>query len=187
MRARVPAIVAAATMLVACEGYSSHHAADALAFAGAAGALAIASNAASSHDEASLPHDGPLEEEDAAEYVLRRINEIRVDANVPPLVLDASLTDYAEEGSDQLARDHRVNGHLHDDPRVARCGEAQGDPAGWPPAPLKEQIDEILETMVREGEGGAGHDNLVAHDWRFLGVGVASPDARLYFTLDFTP
>jgi hypothetical protein len=80
-----------------------------------------------------------------------------------------------------------VNGHLHDDPRIAMCGEAQGDPAGWPPAALKEQIDEILDTMMREGPGGPGHDNLLAREWRFLGVGIASPDARLYFTLDFTP
>jgi uncharacterized protein YkwD len=187
MRARLLASVAAAASLLACEGYSSHHAADALAFAGAAGALALASNAASSRYETSASRDDTLEEDDAAEYVLHRINDIRVDANVPPLVLDANLSDYAEEGSDQLARDHRVNGHLRDDPRVAQCGEAQGDPTGWPPGALKEQIDEILDAMMREGAGGAGHDNLLAREWRFLGVGIASPDARLYFTLDFVP
>jgi CheY-like chemotaxis protein len=186
-RAPVLALVALAATLLGCDGYSSHHAADALAFAGAAGALAVASNALSSRYESSFPQDDTLEEDDAAEYVLHRINDIRVDANVPPLVLDADLSDYAEEGSDQLARDHRVNGHLRDDPRIQRCGEAQGDPAGWPPASLKEQIDEILDTMMREGPGGSGHDNLVAREWRFLGVGIASPDARLYFTLDFVP
>jgi hypothetical protein len=166
MRARLLASVAAAASLLACEGYSSHHAADALAFAGAAGALALASNAASSRYETSASRDDTLEEDDAAEYVLHRINDIRVD---------------------QLARDHRVNGHLRDDPRVAQCGEAQGDPTGWPPGALKEQIDEILDAMMREGAGGAGHDNLLAREWRFLGVGIASPDARLYFTLDFVP
>jgi Cysteine-rich secretory protein family len=187
MRAPLLAFVALSTMVTACEGYSSHHAADALAFAGAAGALAIASNAASSRYESSASSNDTLEEEDAPAYVLRRINDFRTDANVPPLVLDANLGDYAEEGSDQLARDHRVNGHLHDDPRVAQCGEAQGDPTGWPPGALKEQIDEILDTMIREGAGGAGHDNLLAREWRFLGVGIASPDARLYLTLDFVP
>jgi len=189
MRGSVLASVAIAAMLVGCEGYSSHHAADALAFAGAAGALAVASNASNASWARYGPsvHEDALEEEDAPAYVLHRINEIRVGANVPPLVLDADLSDYAEEGSDQLARDHRVNGHLRDDPRVAQCGEAQGDPTGWPPGALKEQIDEILGTMMREGPGGSGHDNLIARDWRFLGVGIASPDARLYFTLDFVP
>jgi uncharacterized protein YkwD len=136
------------------------------------------------------------------EHTLARLNEYRASVNSAPLVLDDRLNDFAQEGSEQLARDHVPHMHFNEavlagtlftsDGFEDTAGENQGDPFGWPPAAsVEEQIDEILEAMFEEGPGiGPLHGhyrNMVNPEFRRVGVGLHLDDAgRLYFTNDFS-
>jgi len=87
----------------------------------------------------------------------------------------------------ELAQDHRPNQHmaLHASELHTATAEVQGAPDGSPPGLLQDRIGEILLRMTGEGRGGVHHDAMLRPEWRKLGVGIASPDGRLYFTVDF--
>jgi len=119
-------------------------------------------------------------------YTLHYINGVRRLNGVGPLDLDESLNAFAQAGSVQLSRDHRLHQHMVDQEQdCGACAENQGSPTGWRSAPLQEQIAEILGDMMREGPGGGHHDNLLRPEARKLGVGIVNPGGRMYFTIDF--
>jgi hypothetical protein len=124
---------------------------------------------------------------EAREYTLEYINGVRRLNGVGPLVLDADLTAFAQAGSVELSEDHRIHQHIVDHRLElgTACAENQGDPSGWRPARLEDQIAEILGGMMREGPGGGHHDNILRPEWRRLGVGIVNPGGRMYFTTDF--
>jgi uncharacterized protein YkwD len=144
----------------------------------------------------ALPAPGPPEADGAGDmtlgearsHVLAYINGMRSLHGVGLLERDDALTAFAQEGSEQVARDHRGHGHLvdrRDD--CPGCGENQSDARGWRPGPLARQLDEVLELMMAEGPGGGHHDNLLDPRWTRLGVGVANPGGEMYLTIDFAP
>jgi hypothetical protein len=102
--------------------------------------------------------------------------------------LDDALDDFAREGSEQLARDHRPHGHFRENAaRCIDCGECQGAPEGWRQEPVAVQVDEILAGMMAEGPGGGHHDALLSPRWTRMGVGITNPGGVMYFTIDFAP
>ena len=124
---------------------------------------------------------------DARDYTLRYINGVRRLNGAGPLRLDDALNEFAQAASEELAHDHRPHQHFleHHGELGVVAGENQGSPEGWPPAPLEDQIGEILGAMMREGHGGAHHDAMLSPDWTMLGVGIVGPGERMYFTTDF--
>lgn len=188
---------------------------EALAFAAVAGATQVAQSAIAENarhatprpqpcgDEgqytcyysvaiAPSPTDGPepaadMTEDEAREYTLEYINGVRRLNGAGPIVLDAELTAFAQAGSVELSQDHRIHQHMadHGSELGTRCAENQGDPNGWRPARLEDQIAEILGGMMREGPGGGHHDNILRPEWRRLGVGIVNHGGRMYFTTDF--
>jgi uncharacterized protein YkwD len=142
---------------------------------------------------------GPIQEDDRAgvedmtlaqarSHTLMYINGMRSLRGIALVELDDTLNAFAQEGSEQLARDHRPHGHLVDQrAQCPGCGENQGDPNGWRPAPVSKQIDEMLGGMMAEGPRGGHHDVLLYPRWGRLGVGIVNPGGRVYFTTDFAP
>jgi uncharacterized protein YkwD len=125
---------------------------------------------------------------EARRHTLVYINGIRSLQHLPLLELDDALTEFAQEGSEQVAKDHRAHGHFHDKgAECPGCGENQSGEAGWRVEPVGKQIDEILALMMAEGPGGGHHDNLLSPRWRHLGVGITNPGGEMYLTTDFAP
>jgi uncharacterized protein YkwD len=140
----------------------------------------------STGDPPAFPPDPAMDYEEARDYVLGYVNGVRKLNGVGPLVRDESLDAFAQAGSDELAQDHRPNQHmaLHASELHTATAEVQGAPDGSPPGLLQDRIGEILLRMTGEGPGGVHHDAMLRPEWRKLGVGIASPDGRVYFTVD---
>jgi uncharacterized protein YkwD len=125
---------------------------------------------------------------EARSHALMYVNGMRSLNGVGLVELDDALTAFAQEGSEQLARDHKPHGHIEarrDDCRS--CSENQGDPNGWRAGPVDKQIDEIIAGFMAEGPGGGHHDNMLDRRWSRLGVGIANAGETMYFTIDFAP
>ena len=128
--------------------------------------------------------------DDARQYNLERINALRAQTGAPALHLDDALDAFAQAGSVLLSQDHQPHANFSANYATCGCGveaENQGDPSGWPVAPIHDQIDQILDLMMSEGPGGGHHDNIVNPQSTRLGVGIVNPGATLYFTNDFGP
>jgi uncharacterized protein YkwD len=126
---------------------------------------------------------------DARDYVLGYVNGVRKLNGSPPLERAVALDDFAEEGSEELAQDHRPGKHWGDRAQELgiRSAEVQGSPAGEAPGALQDQLAAVLLQMTGEGAGGMHHDLLLRPEWRKLGVGIVrTDDQRTYFTVDFT-
>jgi hypothetical protein len=126
--------------------------------------------------------------QDARQYTLQYINGVRRLNGAGPLVLDDNLTAFAQAGSEELADDHQPHQHFREHASelgFGALGENQGDPQGWRPEELEDQIGDMLGAMMREGVGGAHRDTLLAAQWTRLGVGIVNPGQRMYFTTDF--
>jgi uncharacterized protein YkwD len=126
--------------------------------------------------------------DDARLYNLTRINALRAAHGRGPLALDKTLDDFAQAASTELSIDHA--GHQYFIGHASTCGcgalaENQGDPSGWNPAPVHQQIDQILSTMMAEGAGGGHYQNILLANATKLGVGIVNPGGVLFFTNDF--
>jgi hypothetical protein len=123
--------------------------------------------------------------DEARDRVLAMINVVRAANHSAPLGMDSALTAFAQDGAEQLARDHRAHGHIAD--QVASCpgcGEVQSSADGFPPAAATQQIDGILQAMVREGPGGTNYEALVDPRWHWLGIGIVNDEGPMYLTVD---
>lgn len=137
---------------------------------------------------------------DFEKYNLDRINQLRAQAGLQPLVLDAQLTQFAREGSAQLMRDHVPHGHFAQSGSSmwkqgfnGAAAENQGSNTGWPrlaqdpTSNEKQQIDQILSMMMREGPGGGHHDNILNPKMKRMGIGlVEDSEGKLWMTNDFS-
>jgi uncharacterized protein YkwD len=134
------------------------------------------------------------------QYNLDRINQLRAQAGVQPLVLDPQITTFAREGTAQLMRDHVPHAHFAQAGNAmwhegfnGGAAENQGANTGWPRASNdpsdneKRQIDQILASMMKEGPGGGHHDNMLNPKMKRFGVGLAEDsEGKLYLTNDFS-
>jgi uncharacterized protein YkwD len=137
---------------------------------------------------AETPGEDDMTLEEARSHVLTYINGLRSLNGVGLLERDDDLTEFAQEGSEQLARDHRMHGHIDDHGADCRsCGENQSSPNGWRTGPVGRQVDEVIELMVAEGPGGGHRDNFLDARWTRLGVGIVNPGGPMYLTMDFAP
>jgi hypothetical protein len=129
-----------------------------------------------------------MSDDEARDYVLGYVNGVRKLNGVARAERDASLEAFAQAGSEELAHNHRLNGHIAEHGRELQvpAGEVQGSPDGAPPGPLQDRLGEILLGIMAEGAGGLHHDTLLRPEWRKLGVGIVSREGRLYFTADFS-
>lgn len=125
---------------------------------------------------------------EARDYVLGYVNGVRKLNAAGPLVRDDALDAFAQAGSEQLAQDHKPNGHMIEHARELQAAsvENQGSPDGSRPGPLQDQIAAILLGMMAEGAGGMHHDAMLRPEWRKLGVGIVQRGGRMYFTVDFS-
>ncbi len=125
-------------------------------------------------------------------YNLNRLNAYRAQKGAPALVLDAQLTAFALQGSQQLLRDHVAHNHfktsnIWSSGFARNAAENQGDAHGWPARPVDTSIDQILQMMMNEGPGGGHHDNILNPAFRRVGIGLLKDEhGRLYFTNDFS-
>jgi uncharacterized protein YkwD len=134
----------------------------------------------------------PGEEEmtlnEARSHVLTYVNGLRSLNGVGLLELDDGLTEFAQDGCEQLARDHRPHGHITDHRgECPSCGENQSGANGWRSGPVGRQVDEVIELMMAEGPGGGHRDNMLDARWGHLGVGIVNPGGPMYLTMDFAP
>jgi len=126
------------------------------------------------------------------------LNMYRAQQSPPaaPLALDAQLSSFAADGSQQL---HDTNvphqhfkaasssgaiwtsGFCHD----AGENQAPGWPASSDAVELK-SIDDVLAAMMAEGPGGGHHDNIVAADFSRVGIALLVQNGQLWLTNDFS-
>jgi hypothetical protein len=139
----------------------------------------------------------PLPGDPLVKYNLDVLNQYRARAGVSALLYDAKITDFARDGSRQLARDHSPHAHFMAHAQGApgfgsRSAENQGDPNGVPPmgadavSSEKMQIAVMLKLMFDEGPGGGHHDNMLNSKYRRVGVGLYEVNGTLYMTNDFS-
>lgn len=123
---------------------------------------------------------------------LRQLNTYRAATGAPPLVLDADLTKFAQQGSIALMHNHLAHNHfktagIWQSGFRRSAAENQGDPRGWTAMNVDKAIDQILQMMINEGPGGGHHDNLLNPAYRRVGIGLVKDDrGRLYLTNDFS-
>src|SRR5262245_493992 len=172
-----------------------------LALAGAASACGMGGGSSPNSSGGGGGSGTVVNDSATLQHNLDRINELRASVGSPPLVLDVAISSFAVDGSQQLMNDHTPHAHFQAaaasgslftiDGFTGQAAENQGDPFGWPPAGVQQQIDEILQMMWDEGPGtGTAHghyNNIVNPALQRLGVGlVLDPAGRLYFTNDFS-
>jgi uncharacterized protein YkwD len=127
-----------------------------------------------------------LNDEDLRDYVLGYVNGVRKLNAVAPVAREEAMDAFAQAGSDALSTDHKQNQHMTEHARELHgaSAELQGSPDGARPGARQDRIAEILLAWMAEGKGGMHHDTLLRGDWTRLGVGLATRDGRLYFTVD---
>lgn len=122
---------------------------------------------------------------DAREFALGYVNRLRADHGAGPLVLDYALGAFAQAGSRQLARDGRPHQHIVDEGWACpNCAENQGDPAGVPAQPVRDQLGSVLEGMMTDPPSA---QTLLSPEWHRLGAGIVNSGGLLRVTLDFAP
>jgi len=144
--------------------------------------------APSGGDPAPMQPDPDMNDAEARDYVLGYVNGVRKLNAAPPVARDEAVDAFAQAGSEQLAQDHKAGQHLLEHGRElgASNAELQGAPDGVPAGSLQDRIAEILLRWMGEGNGGMHHDVLLKPGWRKIGVGIATRDGRMYFTVDFS-
>jgi uncharacterized protein YkwD len=126
--------------------------------------------------------------DDVRVYTQKFINGIRAMNGRRRLGLDAQLTEFAQQGSIELSRNHLPHHHFETESWRSSSGalsEVQGSHHGWAPGPADTQVAEIVRGMMEEGPGGGHHDAILDPQWRRMGVGIVNPGGLLYFTVDF--
>ena len=145
-------------------------------------------------DRAADPYPGdPL-----VKYNVEQLNAYRKRSGVAPLKYDSKVSQYAVDGSKQLAVDHTAHAHFvataKGNPLLGtRSAENQGDWNGVPEldssgalANGKKQLDVMLKLMFDEGPGGGHHDNMLDPRMKRVGIGLVYVGGKLYMTNDFT-
>ena len=130
----------------------------------------------------------PLAE--ARQYTLARVNRFRAQAGRAPLRLDDSINAFSQAASQELSRDHTPHRYFQTNWSACACrinAENQGDWNGVPPAPVHNQIDQMLDLMISEGPGGGHYENMLSPKWTRMGAGIVNPGGMMYFTNDFGP
>ena len=131
---------------------------------------------------------------------LDRVNAYRRAAGIAPVVLDAKLTTFARAGSVQLMGDHVPHQHFRSagdsmwhQGFTGGAAENQGSNTGWPRAATdpvqneQRQIDQILASMMSEGQGGGHFKNMMNPKAKRVGIGlVEDSEGKLYLTNDFS-
>ena len=139
----------------------------------------------------------PWPSDPLVKYNVDRLNAYRGQHGLGPLLYDAKISDFARDGSDQLAKDHSPHAHFRDKVDGApgfgsRSAENQGDPSGVPSldpdasANGKKQVDVMMKLMFDEGPGGGHYENMMNPKFRRVGVGLVYVSGRLYLTNDFS-
>lgn len=127
--------------------------------------------------------------EDKRLYNLKRLNEIRDEYDLPPLVMDECLNKIAELANDERIETDELHGMFSREclmQESCECDwaqENQGDAYGM--GSWQEEMDVVLEMMMDEGPGGGHHDNIVSTEWTRVGIGIRIFQDVLYFTNDF--
>lgn len=159
---------------------------------------------------AAEPGDRPADAYPADPLVklnVDRINDYRKKHGRAPVKYDAKISDFAINGSKQLAVDHKSHAHFNakiksalGDPDAmkgkggfgSRGAENQGDWDGIPrlaPDKLengKQQIEITLKLMMDEGPGGGHYENMLNPKFKRVGIGLVYVGDKLYMTNDFS-
>jgi len=143
-----------------------------------------------SSDEVAAPppSDPQMTRDQARDYVLAYVNGVRELNTLGPLVRDPAMDAFAQAGSEQLSLDHHPAQHMldHAGEIDAHHAEVQGSPDGSLTEPLQEQIGAILLRWMEEASEGSHRSTLTRSEWRKIGIGVATLNGRMYFTVDLS-
>jgi uncharacterized protein YkwD len=131
------------------------------------------------------------------QYNLDKVNEYRRAAGVPPLTLDTRMSEFARQGSQQLAAGGAAHAHYGQAGSTMKDygfhGTTAENQASWPRLAKdadenrRRQIDDILKSMMSEGPGGGHHDNMLSPAYKRLGVGLVDDGkGGMSFTNDFS-
>jgi uncharacterized protein YkwD len=143
----------------------------------------------SSNDVSAPPPSEPeITRDQARDYVLAYVNGVRKLNAFGPLVRDPAMDAFAQAGSDQVSLDHLPSQHMidHAGEIDAHYAELQGSPDGSLAEPLQEQIGAILLRWMEEAPEGPHRSTLTRPEWRRIGIGVATLNGRMYFTVDLS-
>lgn len=139
----------------------------------------------------------PYPNDPLVKYNVESVNTYRAQKGLPALLYDASISNFARRGSEQLSRDHSPHAHFAANAQGApgfgsKSAENQGDPNGVPSLDAdatkngKKQIDIMLKLMMDEGPGGGHYDNMMNARFRRIGIGLFYAGGKLYMTNDFS-
>ena len=129
------------------------------------------------------------------QHNLEVLNGYRRDAGRAPLVLDATLTAFAQRGSEQYARDRVPHAHMKQNGRPTFRGryrhENQGPKVGVPldganlVESCKQRLTDLIARFMAWGPGEGHHDAVLDPRHHLLGVGLYVENDRLWITNDF--
>jgi uncharacterized protein YkwD len=167
----------------------------------ACGGSQVANVPPPSADQARAPTQAmppPLSDslDECRQHNLDVLNRYRAQAgNLEPLALDASLSAFAQRGSEQYARDQMPHAHMRENGRATFRGryrhENQGPKAGTPidtanlVASCKERVETLIDRFMEKGPGEGHHDAVMDPRHHLLGVGLHVHDSLLWITNDF--
>lgn len=128
-------------------------------------------------------------------HTLEVLNKYRSEASVAPLVLDDSLSAFAQQGSAQYARDQDPHAHMKEQGRATFRGryrhENQGPKEGVPLdganllESCKTRISDLTARFMEKGAGEGHHDAVLDPRHHLLGVGLHVQDNLVWITMDF--
>ena len=161
--------------------------------------------AVTSQQDAGSPGsgDGGIFADPFAAHNVAVINQYRAGANLPPYVLDSTLSAFALAGAVELSMDHMPHQHFINAEAMGTlfipasgfrtaAGENQGDPNGWritstdPTTNELTQIDQIQAQMYAEGPTGGHYQNMMSTKFTRIGIGLLEVANQLYLCNDFS-
>jgi hypothetical protein len=138
--------------------------------------------------EPERPPETEMTNEQARDYVRDYVNGVRKLNGAPPVIRDARLDVFAQDGSEELAVDHQPGLHLaaHASELSARAVEIQGSPDGGSGGMVQDVLGALLVASMDEAPGGARRERVLGTGWKKVGVGIARMGGRTYVTVDLS-
>jgi uncharacterized protein YkwD len=125
------------------------------------------------------------------QFTLALLNGYRAQAGVKPLALDATLSQFATDGTSALMATGVAHQHFIEAISTAQttpglCGlRAENQAPGWPGSDGKAVVAAMLRAMMDEGPGGGHHDNILNPSYLIVGVSTIATSDGYYLTNDF--
>jgi uncharacterized protein YkwD len=155
------------------------------AFAVVATLVLAAAATGCGHGSGGASGDSPNEASaDDQRFALADLNRHRAEHGAPALALSAALTQFAANGSADLAATNTAHAYFAAHGSDVGCLRAENQAPGWP-GTIQDVIRKSNQAMMDEGPGGGHYENIINRRHTHVGIGVYSEGNRHYVTTDF--